>query len=461
MNPSTSSAILIADLGYGDAGKGSLVDALTRTTGAQTVVRYNGGAQAAHNVVAPDGRHHTFAQFGSGTFLPGVRTHLSRFMLVHPLAMLAEERHLQTLGVTDAFARTTIERGALITTPFHQAANRLKEMSRGDGRHGSCGLGIGETMSDWLDCGSAVLFAGDLEDRDRLLQKLVFLRDLKLAQLEGLLADLPRTEAVCRELELFSDPGLIPALADVYEHFAAQVELVEPGFLGTLLNQPGMTLFEGAQGVLLDEWWGFYPYNTWSTLTYQNAETLLSENGFAGEVLKLGLIRAYATRHGAGPFVTEDAALTASVPEPHNGNNDWQRQFRVGPLDLVALRYALQVTGPVDGLVVSHLDRLAEIPDWRICEAYQYPGAHPRLDEFFEVQGAQIHGIKVPPNPADLIQQERLTRLLLEMQPVYTDCRKDPNEYLALVSQKLNLPVAITSSGPTAEGKSYFTGRLR
>src|SRR5215210_5965423 len=97
----TNRAILIADLGYGGAGKGSIVDYLTRTTGAHTVIRYNGGAQAAHNVITPDGRHHTFAQFGSGTFVPGTRTHLSRYMLVDLLALLAEAEHLRAVGVAD------------------------------------------------------------------------------------------------------------------------------------------------------------------------------------------------------------------------------------------------------------------------------------------------------------------------------------------------------------------------
>src|SRR5512138_457863 len=166
MNNKEKTAIFVADLGYGDAGKGSIVDYLTRVTNAHTVVRYNGGAQAAHNVITPDGRHHTFSQFGSGTFVPGTRTHLSRFMMVHPLAMLAEERHLRSLGVRDAFPRLSIDREALVTTPFQQSANRLKEMARGDGRHGSCGMGVGETMSDWLKYDRQVLFAGDLESRE-------------------------------------------------------------------------------------------------------------------------------------------------------------------------------------------------------------------------------------------------------------------------------------------------------
>ena len=81
--------VAVVDLGYGDAGKGTVVDALCAASRKRAVLRFNGGAQAAHNVVAPDGRHHTFAQFGSGTFA-GVPTHLTRFVVVDPLALAAE-----------------------------------------------------------------------------------------------------------------------------------------------------------------------------------------------------------------------------------------------------------------------------------------------------------------------------------------------------------------------------------
>ena len=107
-------AILTVDLGFGDAGKGSIVDFLTREYRAHTVVRYNGGAQAGHRVVTPAGAEHVFAQFGSGT-LAGAATHLSRFMLVEPLAMRAEADHLHRLGV-DAFDRTTIDARARVIT---------------------------------------------------------------------------------------------------------------------------------------------------------------------------------------------------------------------------------------------------------------------------------------------------------------------------------------------------------
>src|SRR4029453_64995 len=100
--------------------------------------RFNGGAQAAHTVVLADGRRHTFAQFGAGTLRPGVRTHLSRLMVVHPLALLTEAGHLAELGVPDVWDRLTVDRAALLSTPYHRERNRAKELARGADRHGSC-----------------------------------------------------------------------------------------------------------------------------------------------------------------------------------------------------------------------------------------------------------------------------------------------------------------------------------
>src|SRR5690348_3101760 len=102
-------AILVVDLAFGDCGKGTIVDYLVRRDEAKLVVRFNGGPQAGHNVVTSDGRHHTFSQFGSGTFVPGVRTLLSRFVLIEPYAMLNEASHLAELAVTDALDRLMID----------------------------------------------------------------------------------------------------------------------------------------------------------------------------------------------------------------------------------------------------------------------------------------------------------------------------------------------------------------
>src|SRR5262245_24772133 len=201
-------AIIVVDLGYGDAGKGGVVDYLTHARAAHAVVRFNGGGQAAHTVVTPDGRRHTFAQFGSGSFVPGVTTFLSRFMLVDPLALLREAEGLAAVGVPDALDRLAIDREALVVTPLHAALNRLRELARGEGRHGSCGLGIGETMAAALDCPAEAVRAGDLNDPATVRRKLAFLRERCLAALGELASRLSDTEGVRRELSMLRDPAV-------------------------------------------------------------------------------------------------------------------------------------------------------------------------------------------------------------------------------------------------------------
>lgn len=456
-------ALLIADLSYGDAGKGSIVDYLTRQHQAHTVVRYNGGAQAAHNVVEASGRHHTFAQFGSGTFIPGTRTHLSRFMLVNPLNMFKEEQHLRSLGINDAFQRTSLDEAALIITPFQQSANRLHEIARANERHGSCGMGIGETMQDFLAYGPQVLFARDLPQRATVLKKLRFLRDLKRNQIEQIQAQLPDTEQVSQELKTLYDPAIIEDCADLYQQFASLVAIVDDRYFSSLLDQPGTIIFEGAQGVLLDEWFGFHPYTTWSTTTFNNAEQLLQEQAYSDKIARIGIIRAYTTRHGAGPCVTEDAQLSGALADAHNISNPWQQAFRVGYLDLVATRYALDVAGSVDALAVTNLDRLASLPTWKLCDAYHYQETGDEdLSSYFEGQASSITSIKVH-RPANLAHQEQLTKQLWRCMPHYqtihsrkaeeTPSREDVQEYLAQIEQRLKRPIAIASSGPTASEK--------
>jgi adenylosuccinate synthase len=433
-------AFLTVDLGFGDAGKGSIVDFLTRNYAAHTVVRYNGGAQAGHRVVTvePTRREHVFAQFGSGT-LAGAATHLSRFMLLDPLAMLQEERHLAALGVPDAFERTTIDAGALVISPFGRAVNRLRELARGDGRHGSCGMGVGETMADSLAHGERVLFAGDLAQPATLRAKLRILREINLAKVRALRPAPPESELAAREWDLLLDPGTIDWLEDAYGEFASRARIVPGGYLGEILRRPGAVVFEGAQGALLDEWRGFHPYTTWSTTTLTNADHLLTEAQYAGNVTRIGITRAYATRHGAGPLVTEDDELTRALPDPRNGLGTWQGAFRAGWLDLVMLHYALAAVGEVDTLAVTCVDRLAGLPELRVCRRYEYNGERvERLPQ----------GIW-----QDLAYQERLTDLLLRCRPAL-ETLAGQQALLDLLAAELGVAIGIVSYGPTATDKT-------
>jgi len=197
-----------------------------------------------------------------------------------------------------------------------------------------------------------------------------------------------------------------------------QVAPASPEQLSAHLQQAGTVLFEGAQGVLLDEWHGFHPHTTWSSITPAAVEAVAADYGLGGKIEHLGILRAYLTRHGQGPLPTADAAL--DLPEPHNDEQGWQGEFRRGHPDGVLLRYALAVVGQLDGLLVSHLDVFARGTSLRWCEAYQAPRAEndAKLCHRPAARDAQIEELRRGP-PHDLTHQAALSQLLSAAIPVY------------------------------------------
>jgi adenylosuccinate synthase len=400
-------AIVTVGLGFGDEGKGATVDYLTRALNADLVVRYCGGAQAGHNVQLPDGRRHAFAQFGAGT-LAGAGTYLGPRMILNPATMLPEADHLRSLGVADPFATLSAHPDCLISTVYHVYLNRLREMARGDRKHGSCGLGIGETRSYWLRHGQDAVFAQDLKDRRTLIKKLTLMRDRSLLQMQEL-------------SRLDKDLGTM--MHETMPAIEAEMLLQAADDLRLSSRMPDCraVVFEGAQGVLLDEWAGFHPHTTWSTVTPYHAWELIEENGIT-DVTVLGITRAYSTRHGAGPFPTECSEMSGQIVDPGNPTNDWQGSIRCGALDLVLLEYATRVCR-IDGLAVNCLDQLPDRP--RICRGY----SHARQLEL----------------PGSLRDQSQLMTMLQSADPIVSDTTRDG--ILAGLSDVA--PVMITANGPT------------
>ena len=454
-------AIIVFGLGFGDEAKGGTADYLTRVEGAHTVVRFNGGAQAAHNVITPNGRHHTFSQFGSGSFVSGVDTYLSRYMVCQPLSFLGEAAHLESLGVSNPFDHMFVDRRALAITPFQEAANRVREMARGGARHGSCGVGVGETVYDKLRFGDSVVFMGDIGNPHLLRYKLRYMQNLKRREVEDLFPLLPNTKQAENCLWTLTNSQAIPTTISLYEKVAARLQIVGERFVRDLFKKEGTIVFEGAQGVLLDERYGFHPYTTWSKPTPENALTLLDEFGFQGEVTTLGLLRGYGTRHGAGPFPTQDHVVSSLVQDFHNTDNAWQHEFRVGHFDTILARYAIEVSGNVDFLGLTCLDRLAEFPEWKVCWAYQYKGDDSQsLSEFFYMDEDKIIiGIKVDLS-SGLERQEKLTKLLFDCHPIYetVDPKVGIKGYLAKLLEGLypSPQLALTSFGPTSNDKKLM-----
>ena len=401
-------AWIVVDLGFGDAGKGTVVDALVRREEADLVVRFHGGAQAGHNVVTPDGRHHTFSQFGAGSFVPGVRTLLGPDFLLHPGGMLVEAEHFPG---PELWSRTFADPRVKLITPYQQAANRAREAARGAAAHGTCGLGVGECVADSLSHDDT-LRVSDLVSPARVLELLASQRERKRRELDlgehGWVFDLP-----------------VARLAEDFVELGRRLQVVEAA---ELVAGTERVVFEGAQGLLLDEDWGLHPHTTWSHCTFAGAEALLGGR----EASRVGVTRTYQVRHGAGPFPTEG---TLARHEPHNDGSGWQGSFRTGLLDGVLLRYAAEVLGGIDEVALTWCDTDPR----RACVAYDVgPGLVERV---------------VPPTPGDLAAQEALGERLRTVRPVL-----EPVDTPSFVEACVGAPVRLTSWGPSAADKRLLPG---
>ena len=434
----------LVGLGFGDCGKGLFTDALCRRWPVHTVARFNGGAQAGHNVVLPDGRHHTFSQFGAGTFVPGVHTLLASAVVVHPTALLVEETFLRRAGIADALSRLTIAAGCRLTTPYHQAAGRVRERLRGTRAHGSCGVGVGETVAHEIAHPDEALRYADLAHPRRAREKLAAIRRTLAAQL-----DLRALDAGDDEVRVLHDDDIAERWLEQAHRLASQVAPADEAVVSARLQREGTLLFEGAQGVLLDESRGFHPHTTWSDVTPAGADAVLASAGIRAPVLRLGIVRAYMTRHGAGPLPTHDAALDG-LAEPHNDDGGWQGRFRRGHPDAVLLRYAVEAAGPLDGLMVSHLDAVDRGTPLHWCSSYL---AAPEDDALLcrrdAVDAQRIVGLRLGAQ-GDLSHQARLTALLDRVRPAYD---AEPVASAAALLERMediaDCGVQFSSRGPT------------
>ena len=436
----------VLGLGFGDCGKGHFVDALARRWGAHTVVRCNGGAQAGHNVVTVadagvPARHHTFSQFGAGTLAHGVGTILLDPMVVHPTALLVEANVLGGIGIHDALSRLKIDARCRVTTPYHQAAGRLRERLRGAGAHGTCGVGVGETVRHALQHPDEVLCYADLGFSEATaMDKLQAIRETLLTELSPP-ASASAEEAVVEELQALHDETLAARWLNQSRALVRQSPPASAEAIRAQMERPGCVLFEGAQGVLLDEWRGFHPHTTWSSISTEAVEDTARRMGIEAPIEHCGVLRSYLTRHGIGPLPTHDESLDALLVEPHNSGEGWQGSFRRGHPDAVLLRYALEAVGHLSGLLISHLDVFDRGVGLKWCERY----LRDSLPE------AVCYVERLPlGNHEDLAHQAMLTDWLRDAQPEYAEETIDSAAaFLERVASVTDLPVTFGSYGPT------------
>lgn len=323
-------ATAVIGTNFGDEGKGLVTDFLCAGhPGDTTVVRFSGGAQAGHTVVTPDGRRHVFHHFGSGT-LAGAPTYLSRFFIVNPLLWKKEYAELCAMpgaGPTPLM----IDPDAPLTTPYDMLMNQEFERTRQDRRHGSCGVGINETI-ERNSRGVHSTCVRDIQNPARLRALLELIRsEYVLPRLAELGIDPPSDWF----LQLLRSDRLLESFLQVAAQFldASVLRSAEEAL------RTKHVVFEGAQGLLLDENHRFFPHVTRSRTGIHNACLIAGGVGIT-DLDVIYVTRAYMTRHGSGPFPTEDPALryADSTNEPH----EFQGRMRFGILDVGLLAQSIR-----------------------------------------------------------------------------------------------------------------------
>ncbi len=447
----------VAGLGFGDEGKGTITDWLVRATGADLVVRFNGGPQAAHHVTAPDGRRHRFSQFGSGTLVPGVRTLLGPQMLFDPLALLEEAERLDAIGAGDALERLAVDERCVVITPFHRILNRMQELARGAARHGSCGLGIAQARLDAESGSLPYLTAGDLRDAERARRLLRFIQLVKSDQAEQLV-DRTTLPALTGLLDEIREPGYADDVAEAFQQALAAggFAIVSAEESARIIGSASGVVFEGAQGALLDRDRGFWPHVTPSFTDFRHAEELLADAGASAPLVRLGVVRGYATRHGEGPLVSEDPQLKALLPEADNADDGWQGPMRTGGFDAVATRYAVQLVGGVDALAVTCLDRLEGLARLPFCSAYEPAGPREESDDLFEWDDDRVVDLAWR-KETTRERQGRLTAALQDCRPVVEEIPGTGAERSEALLRRMEaacgVAVGVWSVGPAAADK--------
>jgi adenylosuccinate synthase len=322
-------AYAVIGSGYGDEGKGLFTDYLSNFLGSSIVVRHNGGAQAGHTVTVGENRH-VFGHFGSNSFIDNATTFLSSHFVLNPILFLQEKEQLDKLGLSP---KVMAHEDCYITTPFDMVLNQWVEDQRAGKRHGSCGVGFGETIARSETPGFNFQLK-DIHDTNLIKEKLIHIRENyfmpRVIEL-GLEEYVNDNWNAWINGERFLDK-YISDLQKAYSDISiTQDKLPTPDLQEDLV-------FEGAQGLMLDQKLGAFPYVTRSNTGMKNIIDLLT----GGEINELEVVyatRCYTTRHGAGPLSNplEDKPYE-KIQDITNIPNQFQGTLRVSYLDLDILK---------------------------------------------------------------------------------------------------------------------------
>lgn len=411
---------LLLGLQWGDEGKGKIVDVLTSKY--DIIARFQGGPNAGHTLEF-DGIKHVLRTIPSGIFHKNSINIIGNGVVIDPVVFQKEIEGLAKFDI-DLHSRLIISRKAHLILPTHRLLDAASEASKGKAKIGSTLKGIGPTYMD--KTGRNGLRVGDIELAD-------------FADRYRALAD--KHEAMIA----FYDVDLQYDLKELEDEFFASIEVLKTlqfidseEYLNKAMKAGRSILAEGAQGSLLDIDFGTYPFVTSSNTTAAGACTGL---GIAPNKVKevFGIFKAYTTRVGSGPFPTElfdqDGETMAKVGNEFGSVTG--RARRCGWLDLVALKYAIQVNG-VTALYMMKGDVLSGFDTLKICTEYNYNGE--KIDHLpYNIE---------PENVSPVYVEKKGWKADLTGMTSYDELPSELKEYIEFIENFVEVPIKVISVGP-------------
>jgi adenylosuccinate synthase len=414
--------VVVVGTQWGDEGKGKIVDLLTEQ--AALVVRYQGGNNAGHTLVV-GGEKFIFHLIPSGILHPGTVCLIGNGVVLDPEVLLMEIDRLKERGHAVGPENLRISERTQVIMPYHRRIDIAREEKKGAGKIGTTGRGIGPCYEDKV--GRRGIRVADLVNPDNLKAKLTEILPEKNFYLEKFLGDSPLAEAEILEPYLEMGKRLKPLVANVSVLIQEAVQ------------QGRNILFEGAQGTHLDIDHGTYPYVTSSNPVAGGACT---GTGVGPNQLHhiLGIVKAYTTRVGGGPFPTEclDKIGDHLVECGMEYGSTTGRRRRCGWLDAVVLKDSARLNG-LTGLAITKLDVLTGINPVKICVGYEVNGVRrqtiPATTQELERCHAQFE--ELPGWTEDIREVRR-----------YQDLPAATQNYLKRAEALVGVPIQIISVGP-------------
>ncbi len=412
----------VTGLQWGDEGKGKIVDILAENC--DIVVRYSGGANAGHTVVIGE---NSFALhlLPSGAVRPETTCVITNAVVVDPETLIKEIEGLNQRNIT-LTGRLFISENAHVVLDYHKKEDQLREEALGKNKLGTTIRGIGPCYADKIGRTYAVRM-GDLRDLDRLKVKLQSIAEYKNKVFAAVYNAEPfNADEVFEKCKSFAD-RLLCFTTDTTE------------FLHGSIAEGKSILFEGAQGALLDLDHGTFPF-----VTSSNASSLGMPAG-SGVPAKMvdkfiGVVKAYTTRVGSGPFPTEqDNEIGQRIRDKgHEYGTTTGRPRRCGWFDAVAVSYSATI-GSIDAVALMHLDTMSGLKEIQICRAYEINGEEV---SFFPANQAKLSNLECIYETVAGWDED-----LTQIKDFY-DLPDKARDYIILIEEMVKKPVTIIGVGP-------------